>query len=430
MWRRTLFVVAALSISGWLPAVAKAADLTRPIPLEYFGLHIHRMVHAQPWSPHGKKTTAWPGIRFGSWRLWDAYVAWPNLEPERGQWDFKTLDQYVALADKAGVDLVLPLGLSPKWASVRPNEHSKYQPGNAAEPENMEDWRNYVRTVGLRYKGRIKNYELWNEVNLPGFYSGSKEKLIELARVAYEILKGIDPNIVFASPSVTGSGNHVWLDEYLDKGGKKYLDVVSYHFYAPKSSPEAMLPIIEEVKGVMRKHGLENKQLWNTETGWWMTNKNKTKRTGAVEANWRELGEKRAAIYVAQSLILSRSAGISRFYWYAWDNTNMGLIEPGSQELKPAAFAYDKVVDWLVNAKLQRCEPAGTVWICPLTTASATRAWLLWNDDGVRDWAIPAEWHIESGETLDGGSITLNGRTIQLDEAPMLLTSKDVVTVK
>ena len=37
----------------------------------YIGLHLHR----------ADQGTAWPAAGFGSWRLWDANVAWPNLEP-------------------------------------------------------------------------------------------------------------------------------------------------------------------------------------------------------------------------------------------------------------------------------------------------------------------------------------------------------------
>jgi len=112
------------------------------IPREYFGMHIHR----------ADSSTPWPGVRFGSWRLWDAYVSWPQLEPNRGQWDFKRLDKYVAMASLTGVNVLLPLGLSPAWASARPNEVSAYRYGNAAEPLNIEDWRSYVRAVAERYK--------------------------------------------------------------------------------------------------------------------------------------------------------------------------------------------------------------------------------------------------------------------------------------
>jgi hypothetical protein len=404
---------------------ARAAETPQPVPREYFGLHIHRMVQTQPWNPVGDKITPWPSIKFGSWRLMDAYVVWPNLEPAQGKWDFKTLDQYVAIAEKAGVDLVLPLAFSPAWASARPGEASKFQRGNAAEPRDLEDWRTYIRTVALRYKGRIKNYELWNEVNIPGFYSGGVEKLVELARVAYQVLKEVDPSIKVVSPSVVGEGHHVWLDEYLGKGGAQYLDVVGYHFYVPKGSPEAMLPLIQQVRKIMRKHGLDNKPLWNTETGWWIKNRKKIARVGAAGADWHELNDERAAAYVARSLILSWPAGVSRFYWYAWDNTDMGLIEPRSLELKPAAVAFDTAARWLTGSMLKQCNRDGKMWTCPIMRADGSPAWVVWKEDGIeQNWTIPPGWNIRSGERLDGSSLQLNGGSVSIAGTPVLLTSK------
>jgi glycosyltransferase involved in cell wall biosynthesis len=90
-------------------------------------MHIYHMLRgaAQP--------TPWPLIPFGTWRLWDAYVAWPWVEPEKGKWDFANLDKYLSQAEQNRVDVLLPLGLSPTWASARPTEKSGYSPGYAAE---------------------------------------------------------------------------------------------------------------------------------------------------------------------------------------------------------------------------------------------------------------------------------------------------------
>lgn len=405
---------------------AQAAEINQTIPASYFGLHIIRLVQTQPWYPNGDKKTPWPSIKFGSWRLWGAYVDWASLEPERGKWDFKTLDKYVALAEQAGVEIVYVVGSSPAWASARPNEPSGYRPGNAAEPKNIEDWRTYVRTVARRYKGRIKSYELWNEVNVKGFYSGSKEKLVELAKVAYETLKEVDPDIVFVSPSVVGAGEHYWLDEYFAKGGAKYLDVVGYHFYVPKYAPEAMLPMIQEIQSMMRRYGLERKPLWNTEIGWWISNKTSSRgQLVGPEADWRKLDGRLAAAYVARVLILSWPAGVSRVFWFGWDIIDMGLIEPGSLELKPAAFAFDTMARLLTGGVVRQCSQNGEVWMCPLVLANGQSGWAIWSGDDVdRDWNIPMSWNIVNVERIDGSNFKPNSRSIRIGAAPILLIAQ------
>ncbi|SFU45881.1 GH39 family glycosyl hydrolase [Nitrosospira multiformis] len=407
-----------------VPPALEAAETGRPIPKEYFGLHIHNIAKAPYWNP-GAAKTPWPSIKFGSWRLWDAYVSWPNLEPSKGKWDFQLLDKYVDLAEKAGIELLLPLGLSPAWASARPTEPSNYRPGNAAEPSDLQDWRTYVRTVATRYKGRIKNYELWNEVNLPGFYSGSKDKLVELAREAYRTLKEVDPDIVFVSPSVTGGQPaYIWLDEYFAKGGASYLDVVGSHFYAPTHPPEAMLPLIKQAQAVMAKHGLDQKLLWNTEAGWLMESRQKKKvPLGLIELKWKKLDDSGGAAYVARALVLNWFRGVSRFYWYSWDNVHMGLIELDTFKLKPAASAYDRIARLLTGGILKDCGQNKSIWTCSITQADGKRLWMVWaEDDTVRDWQVPGEWNINRVEALDGGTLEIKNGVVRIGPDPIFLS--------
>src|SRR5580704_1657284 len=69
-------------------ALAPLVPSQQIIPQSLFGMHIHR----------ANSTTPWPSIPIGEWRLWDAYVTWPYLEPHKGQFRFDTLDAYVSLA--------------------------------------------------------------------------------------------------------------------------------------------------------------------------------------------------------------------------------------------------------------------------------------------------------------------------------------------
>ena len=171
------------------------------IPANFFGMHIH----------HATGVTPWPSVPIGDWRLWDALVAWPQIEPKKGQWSFALLDRYVSLAEEHKTELLLPLGLSPQWASKRPLESSVYQPGNAAEPADNADWQNYVTAVVTRYKGRIQAYEIWNEPNNKGFWTGDTQQMVTLTQEASEIIHKIDPAAYVVSPAATTSSGIPWL---------------------------------------------------------------------------------------------------------------------------------------------------------------------------------------------------------------------------
>jgi hypothetical protein len=337
----------------------KEANATETVPIEFFGLMIHR----------ADQGTAWPGVRFGSWRLWDAYVNWEQLEPKRGEWDFSRLDRYVAMAKQHNVDLLLPLANTPQWAAARPNDPSGYKPGNSSEPANIDDWRRYVRTVGERYKGRIHNYQIWNEPNAKLFYTGSPAKLVELTCEAFRILKSIDPqNRIVSAGSTPGAKDHLgYLDNFLALGGKDCIDVVGHHFYVPHSGPEAMVPLIRGVRGVMKKNGIHQKPLWSTEAGWWIANGDGTPDHRYVtKGGWKKVSLQDAGEYAVRAFILTRAEGVERFFWYSWDSPyGLSLTEPTSKKPKqPLAENWNNTVERLVGSTIPVCSQTGKTWRC------------------------------------------------------------------
>lgn len=331
------------------------------IGMPYFGMHIHRA------------ETYWPYVKFGSSRLWDAGTDWASLEPIRGQWNFHRLDKYVGLALQNGVEPVLVLGNSPTWASSRPREVSAYNPGGAAGPRRLSDWENYVRIVATRYRNKVRYYEIWNEPNLPMFYSGNVSEMLELARIAYATLKNVDSQIQVISPSPTEKRGLKWLDEYLRLGGGNYTDIVGYHFYVRPAPPEMMVPLISDVRQLMTRYGLGAKQLWNTESGWNISHH----KYGDVPAN--ALSTEHASEFVARALILNWASGVNRFYWYAWDDGTMGLIERNNAKSTQPAKAYAEVQRWLHGAVMESCNTdiEGT-WICKLRRSN-NMSWIIWN---------------------------------------------------
>ena len=375
---------------------------TTTVPASFFGMHIHRAGAA----------TAWPAVPVPEWRLWDAHAVWPDVEPTRGQWNFDGLDKYVSLASQHNTDILLPLGLSPRWASARSQEPSTYQPGFAAEPADIEDWRTYVRTVATRYKGRIHAYEIWNEPNLKQFWTGTTDQMVVLVREASQIIRGIEPHAIIVSPSATSTGGTKWLAEFLKKGGGQYVDVIGYHFYVNPQAPEAQIPLIQQVKQIMADNDAGSKPLWNTETGWMSPKPFPSEELGAA--------------YLARACILNWAAGVQRFYWYAWDNHGVMSIEttqPDNQALRPAGLAYATIQKWLVGARLDSCSKnsSGT-WTCQLNRTAALQ-WIVWNERGSRSFGVPTSWHATTVDPLLQDSYQFCGPTLDIGESPVLVRS-------
>lgn len=424
--------IAALLAIGWLgccTGVARAQthapssaapvlvlNNARATPPAYFGMHVHHLAVAGP----DGKLTAWPSVPFGSLRLWDAGCAWPNVEPRWGEWDFKTLDRYVALARRHHVRILLPLALTPAWASSKPGQPSAYGPGAAAPLRSLADWREYVLKVARRYKGQIHYYELWNEINSSRFYSGSMSEMVELEKVAFQALKSVDPDNQLVSPSMYGGGKSIQLlARFFADGGGRYADIIGYHFYVAAQAPEAMIPLIGAVKNEMTRYGIADKPLWNTETGWWIANTDGTPEHAGIAAGWVRLQPEQAADYVARALIIGRAAGLSRFFWYAWDNQGMGLINPTAQSLKPAALAYARSVQWLSNQSIS-CDVNSATIACNLLPS---KSWIIWSTSPHGSyWTAPAGWEIAQADPIQGrNSYWHSSATLHIGGAPVLV---------
>lgn len=391
-----------------------------PVPASYVGLHIH----------HAGVGTAWPSVPFASWRLWDAYAAWPWLEPDRGRWTWEVADRLIDLATQHGVEVLLPLGLSPTWASARPAERSAYgRPGLAAPPAQLDDWRRYVAAVATRYAGRVALYEIWNEPNLAEFYTGDVAGMVALCREARAIVRRIDPAARVVSPSATELAGVAWLDRFLAAGGADCFDAVGFHLYVRPDGPEAMVGLVARIWDVLRAHGIADRPLWNTETGWDIARTAAT--PGAADdadaaPRPGALAEDAAAAIVARALILARAAGIARFYWYAWDNADMGLADRDGRARSPAR-ALAEVERWLVGAVLDGCRRApGGAWRCALSR-DGHRQWIAWNPDGRAPLALPAGWRIARRRELSGAEAAVAPATAAIDigPAPQLLLAAD-----
>jgi uncharacterized protein YjbI with pentapeptide repeats len=142
-----------------------------------------------------------PGAMY---RMWDMKVAWRDVNPQRGVFDWSILDRRIALVESWGGRPFLVLGLTPQWAAQNPGAGDpRWGAGSASPPSNIGHWNEYVRAVAGRYGGRIAGYELWNEANLTTFWQGSAPELFAMAQSAYGIIKASNPSAVVAAPSIT-----------------------------------------------------------------------------------------------------------------------------------------------------------------------------------------------------------------------------------
>ncbi|MBA3914937.1 MAG: cellulase family glycosylhydrolase [Acidobacteriales bacterium] len=399
-----LLLLSGVSQAPAETATAQGAHAGEPIPGSYFGVALH-----------GDR---WPSFPFGSSRV---LVAWKLVEPARGKWDFRQVDAYIELAERNHADVLLDLGLTPPWASSNPEGHCGAGTGNCWPPTAMQDWRDYLSAVATRYKGRAHYYQVWNEPNQPDFYQGSMDTLVNMTRIAYEVIKGVDPSNMVLSPPPNGPGGFRWLNNFLAQGGKRYFDIVAFHFYPCPAPPESIVAQGRELRDVLARNGIAQRSMWDTEIGWTSP--------GVV------LTDQRQAAYLAREIILDHIAGMSRFYWYIWNfagEEELRTIDDG-QTLSPAARAYGQVHKWLLGSVLTQCSsddiPAvwhasHSMWTCELVREGKTSR-IVWNTDGDRQFPVPRSWRTATVQNLGGETSNLpQSGEITIGEQPLLLQAR------
>ena len=411
-----------------------------PIARSFFGMHFFYAAASLRWP--GQKDTPIPDA-VGSWRLWNAFGSeWANLEPEPGKWDFRLLDRYVELGRARNLELLLTLGETPRWASARPDEPTSAGMGSAAGPRDLADWEDYVHVVATRYRGRIRYYEIWNEPAFSdiertvdargraGFFSGSSKQMVELARSAHRIIKAVDPDAQIVSPSMAGQKQGIKrLDAFLSAGGGQVIDIVGFHFYQVDSTePERLPALVEEVRQTLAKYGISHKPLWNTESGLVVASdhrKVEPLEPGGIGVLSRVFSAQEAAARLARFLVLGASAGIERYFWFAWDSGSMGLSDrPGPKRVRaPTAvgIAYATIARWMTGAHLKPCRVGHDgVRVCELLDG-ARAAYIVWRPNGAGRWTPPATGAAQVIEHLDGSSEGHLHGELSVGPEPMLV---------
>ena len=124
---------------------------------------------------------------------------------------------------------------------------SFYGPASTLPPTDLTAYADFVRAVMTRYRDfhgsrGIAAYEVWNEGNVPTFWTGTPAQLARLTRVVWRTRRQIDPGATVVGPSFAArlSSQRQWLFDYTSQrvGGKpvwRYYDATALSLY-PKAT--------------------------------------------------------------------------------------------------------------------------------------------------------------------------------------------------
>ncbi len=390
--------------AGYGNGVAQATAVvpsTAAIPATFFGLTVGNFEYLTPTIP------------FGTARSWESFppLDWADNNPSPGVYNFATLDNFIAVNQARGAEMIYTLGRTPQWASSQPNAPGPYGPGQCAPPSDLSNWDNYVNAIVTHVAGKIKYWELWNEPNDPKYYCGDIPTMVTMAQHAAQIIKSIDPTALVLSPASNSTSGPAWLSTFLADGGAGAVDVIAFHGYS-STTAEDILTVIANNQAAMQANGAGSKPMWDTEASW---------------AGSGLIGTPPMAVqvgFISKYYLLQWSQGVSRFVWYAYDG---GPIWGGLWTLiggpSPAATAYNETYNWMVGASLTSpcSENANNIWTCSFTRPGGYQAEAVWISGSTATFAVPSQF--TEYRDLTGAVYPLTGQSVTIGDQPILLES-------
>jgi hypothetical protein len=171
---------------------------------------------------------------------WGAFSAAPD------QMDWSGFDRVVEAANAHGLRVMLSIVTAPNWS--RPSVQGVVDAEHVLDgpPDDLNAYARFVGQVVDRYKGKVHAIEVWNEQNIDAEWKTnpqavSPERYVEMLKLAYETIKGKDPNVLVISGALSPTGffgggcdargcdDQPYLKRMTELGFLQYADCVGVH---------------------------------------------------------------------------------------------------------------------------------------------------------------------------------------------------------
>ncbi len=288
----------------------------------------------------------------------------------------EVLDPHIEKVRAAGGEPLLVVYGVPVALS-RPTQNSAGR-GRASRrfdvtPENLATWRDLVRQAVLHYnrdKGfKIKYLEVWNEPDLPLFWSGTQEEFFEVYRATAEGARGVDPAIRVGGPATSswsgGIGQRGPLIKNLLEFARRQqlpVDFVSWHAF--EKEPSLLRGVVKEIQAWKGTRGFPDAELFLDE---WNFGPPSLEREGPIGAAFA--GTMMAAIF---------ASGIDRHAFATLQDVDTARADFGGDDYglftlsgigKPVYNAL-RAVGMLGDVQVASSQRGGEQFLTPVATRS------------------------------------------------------------
>lgn len=289
-----------------------------------------------PLACHNDPTPLVRKIGFGSVRAFEIFE-FSDIAPEKGKFTFERADRMVEQAQKCGLTIMPILG-DFRWPSYRPQPPvpiyaQKEVNDNVVEGSTVRmawpttaAWKDYIRAVTSRYKGKINYWEILNEPNL----EMTSQQYVPYLQAAYEAAKEGNPFCkvvgVCATSDFAGKPDS-FTDGVFALGATKFFDLLSVHLYDSKPPEETLGAgsdkLIQKWRQTLKEKYGKDASVWHTEKSYipremgYSMQKNNVPVEYCDEPQFLIDTFKNKAEYMIRETLLDAVSGKGgRFFWF------------------------------------------------------------------------------------------------------------------
>lgn len=198
-------------------------------------------------------------------------------------YSFFNADQIVDFLLAIGMKPFVELSFMPKALASGDTTVFNYE-ANVTPPRDYGEWAALVRRLVSHWVERYGApevrewfFEVWNEPNLPEFWTGTQADYFTLYRSTAAAIKGVDPQLRVGGPA---TAKNAWVDEFLTFGETAGLpaDFVTTHHYPTdafgRDTDDTEAQLSQSRRSVLREQGRETQRVargtpvyyteWNT----------------------------------------------------------------------------------------------------------------------------------------------------------------------
>jgi hypothetical protein len=265
-------------------------------------------------------------------------LAWDEFERAQGTYDLTNSDRLVRYAAAHGLQVLLNVTGTPRWASSRSENPAFFR----YPPRDLTGMAPLWGQLAARYgpsgsfwvenptvpKAPIRHWQIWNEQSAPWHwdrrpYAPSYTRLLSSA---YQAIKAVDRGATVVAGSVVASPNYSQWNAIRDlyrAGAKRWFDQIAVHPFTNNDRSvdgtiDQMLDIVTRVRKETRKAGDGRVPIVLTELTW-PASVGRVPRNALLGVETTPKGQvKRLKAGYTRLVKVRRGLRINQAYWYTW----------------------------------------------------------------------------------------------------------------